>query len=302
MTGPIPDGIRGRRRPQVGDRLPYRLSAALAIVATLGAVLSFSFWGLFDRDVPVLVGNLRGTAVSVGVIAIPILVASMILTAKGSLGARFGWLACLGYLTYNAVLFCFLPGFNALFLLFTSMLGLAFWALVTLVPTFDHQAVVRSATHVPVRSLAIYLWVSALVFAVLWLADVVPASIDNRIPDTLTELGLTVNAIWVLDFAFSFPFMVIGGIWMWQRRAWGYIIGGSMVIMLTMETAGVAIDQVYGNIHDAEAPLAQVFVLAVTTIAGIVASTAFLVGLRSASVDRDEPRPVPTRFEPAQLP
>jgi len=40
----------------------------------------------------------------------------------------------------------------------------------------------------------------------------------------------------------------------------------------------------------------------VATIAGIVASTAFLVGLRSASVDRDEPRPEPTRFEPAQLP
>jgi hypothetical protein len=56
--------------------------------------------------------------------------------------------------------------------------------------------------------------------------------------------------IWVLDFAFTFPLMILGGAWLWQRRAWGLIVGGMMTIMLTIETAGIAVDLIFGHIHD----------------------------------------------------
>jgi hypothetical protein len=274
----------------VRDRVAYRVSLALAVVVTIVGVLSFTFWGVFDGDAPTLIGNLRGTVLVLVVVGMPTLITSMALTRRGSLRARFVWLGVLGYVGYNAVLLCFLPSFNSFFLVFTGVLSLAVWSLMLLVPTFDRALVAERAVHVPVRGLAVYLWVSAAAFATLWLADIVPAIVNHGQPSSLEELGLSVNAIWVLDFAFSFPFMVLGGIWLWQRRGWGYVLGGAMVIMLTIETAGVAVDQVFGHVHDPSAPLAQVWVLAGATVAGLVASIAFVRGIAGVPADAEDER------------
>jgi len=71
----------------------YAVSTALVIVAILTSGASFVFWGVFDRDVPMTVGNIRGTALAMFVIAVPVLIGSMIRSLGGSLTARF---VCLG--------------------------------------------------------------------------------------------------------------------------------------------------------------------------------------------------------------
>ena len=73
-------------------------------------------------------------ALTVLVVAVPLLVGSM---TRGSLGAWIVWTATLGYLAYNAVMFCFAAHFNAYFLLYTTLLALSFWALVTQLRAFD---------------------------------------------------------------------------------------------------------------------------------------------------------------------
>ena len=60
-----------------------------------------------------------------------------------------------------------------------------------------------------------------------------------------------------------------------------------MVIMLTLETAGVAIDQWFGHLHDASAPLAAVPMMIILTGAGAWFSLLFLRGVRP--VDRGVP-------------
>jgi hypothetical protein len=68
-------------------------------------------------------------------------------------------------------------------------------------------------------------------------------------PAVVVESGLSQNAVWVLDFALTFPLVGAGAIWLWKRRPWGYIVGGMMLIMLTIESASVAIDQLFGHLH-----------------------------------------------------
>lgn len=266
-------------------RIAYRVSAALLTIAALTSLLSFIFWGLFHRDVPMAVGNMRGTALTVLVLVLPLLAASMILSRRGSLRAQFVWMGCLAYIAYNAVMFCFAVHFNSLFLLFTTLLAVSFWALITLLRATDQERVRAGTPGVPVRTVAVYLLASAALFALLWLSAIVPATFTNAFPAGLEEAGLAQNPVWVLDFAFTFPLMVLGSLWLWRRRVWGLIIGGMMTIMVTIETAGIAVDQVFGHVHDPSASLGAVPALVVLTVAGLVFSILFLrgVGPRPAS-------------------
>lgn len=266
-----------------------RLSVALAVVSALTGAASFIFWQLFSRDVPAGIGNLRGTALTLVGIVLPVMLIAMYESGRGSLRGRLVWLACLVYIAYNAVLFCFAAHFNALFLAFAAMLALSFWAIVTLMPTIDVVGLARSAAAVPVRSISVYLLVCLVLFAGLWLRSIVPATLTNAMPQVLIDAGLTQNAVWVLDFAFTFPLMLLGARWLWQRKPWGYVIAGMMVIMLTLETTGVAIDQWFGHRHDPSAPLAAVPVMILFSGAGAWFSLVFLRAVRRD--DRAVPAP-----------
>ena len=265
----------------------YRVSSVLASVALLTAVVSFLAWGVFQRDVPMTVGNMRGTALTMLVLAVPLLVASMILSSRGSLRARFVWMGSLAYIAYNAVMFCFALQYNSFFLLFVALLGLSFWALVMLASQFDPFVVSASVTGVRARTVAVYLLVCLVLFAVMWLRDIVPATVDNVLPGSFEGTGLTQNPIYVLDFAFTFPLLAVGAVWLWRRRPWGYVIGGTMVVMLTIETAGIAIDQVFGHVHDPSASLGAVPIMGVLTVVGLVFSAIFLRGLDARIVGLD---------------
>ena len=261
-------------------RLARRFSVALAIVSALTGVASFVFWGIFSRDVPAGIGNLRGTALALVALVLPVMVIAMRAAERGSLRGRLVWLACLAYVAYNAVMFCFASHFNALFLAFAAMLALSVWAIVTLVPTIDLAAVAAASRSMPARAISIYLFTCLLFFAGTWLATIVPATLSNAMPQALVDAGLTQNTVWVLDFGFTFPLMFVGARWLWQRKAWGYVIAGMMTVMLTLETAGVAVDQWFGHLHDASASVAAIPLMLGFTGAGLVFSMLFLRGVR----------------------
>ena len=278
-------------RTETGGKLPYQISIALAAVAGGTSAASFFFWGVFRRDTPMGVGNMRGTALAMLAMAVPLVIISMISASRGSLRARFVWLGALAYIAYNALLFCFGAHFNSYFLLFAAVLALSFWALVTLLRATELAAVQKASSRVPTRTVAVYLLVILVLFAAMWLRDIMPATINNTMPASFEGTGLTQNPIYVLDFAFTFPLLAIAAVWLWQRRAWGYVLGGTMLIMLTLETAGIAIDQTFGHLHDPAQSLGAVPIMAAFTGIGTVFSVLFLRGVRDQDVRGTAPTP-----------
>ncbi len=55
-----------------------------------------------------------------------------------------------------------------------------------------------------------------------------------------------------------------------------------MTIMLTIETAGIAVDQWFGHLHDPAASPGAVAPMIAFTVAGLVFSVLFLRGVRVA--------------------
>ena len=113
--------------------------------------------------------------------------------ARGSARALVVWLGTLGYLLYQAVLFCFATPFNNLFLFYVAYLSLAVWSLVFLLRGMDFATFGKQLSpNMPIRYIAGYALVVAILNAA---ADSGPlAGILNYTDEPLVSIDLNHNA------------------------------------------------------------------------------------------------------------
>ena len=220
---------RERLRTRQRLTLPVVLSIALVLVAALASGIGVFNPGTF-RDPAMTAGNARGTALVVLVVAVPLIAGSLILSARGSARAGVIWLGSLGYVLYNSVLFGFAMTFNRLFLVYVAMFALALWSVVTALMRVDAESLrERFKTSTPVRGIALYLIVVSALTYIAWLRDIVPALVHNTLPSSLDRTVMLANPIEVMDLSISLPLLALAGVWLWRRRAWGYVLAGALL-------------------------------------------------------------------------
>jgi hypothetical protein len=264
-------------RPPAGA---YRLSAALAIAALAASSTSFFVAGVLGGP-PVSQGNLRGTALVIMVVAVPALLVAMLLTRRGSARALVVWLGALGYISYQGVLFLFATPFNSLFLIYVAMLSLSFWAIVATVRRLDFAAFhQRFDTALPARGIAIYAGALATLNALVWLRTIVPAIFSDDPAAFLDGVGVTTNPVFVEDLAIWLPLLVAGAWWLWKRLPLGELTVGGMLVLLLLESVGVATDQWFGAMADSSTPFASMAAVPLFAALGVVGAIPLFFYLR----------------------
>jgi hypothetical protein len=255
------------------------LSGALVLVIGLAAGMTFFADGTLSGTAA-MNGSARGTALVFLVVTAPALVVAMILADRGSVRALVVWLGALMVSVYNAQMFLYATPFNQLFLAYVAVLALSIWSMVALL---FHGTVGRIAAAVgpamPVRLVAGYVGVIAVLNALLWLTAIVPAMLSD-VPTTLLDgTGLTTNPVYVQDLAIWLPLAGVGAFWLWGRRPWGYAIVGGMLVMWIIESISIAADQWFGYQADPTSTVvsaAMVPAFAVLALIGLVPLTVFL--------------------------
>jgi hypothetical protein len=263
--------------PAMRNPLPlhvYVLSLLVIVVGGLIAALTFFVPDLLQGPA-VTNGNARGTALVMFALATPALGLSMWLTWRGTRRARLIWLGSLFYLAYNAFLLLFLTPFNSLFLLYVASESLALFATFALVFARRGFPDTDDAHEIPVKGLAVFVWVIVVLNALAWLQVVVPAVLSDDPGEFLDGLGVATNAIYIQDLTVWLPLMALAGWWMWQRRPLGIFLTGSWLAFGFGESIGIAVDQWFGHQADALSPHASTEViplmigLAVVNLAGL---------------------------------
>ena len=219
----------------------------------------------------VMVGSMRGTALVVLVLGLPMLIAAMAVVAggRGGLLATVGWIAGLVFATYQAWMFLFAVPFNGLFLVYVAMLASGFWAIVGLLAALRPERVAAPAgARMPVRWLAGWMVLSCVAFYGLWLKNVVPAMFDSAAPAFLDGSGMVTPTNYVLDMAFFLPLGILAATALWRRTPWGVIVGGAMLVVLVLESVAIGIDQWAGSAAD---PTSTVASAAMTPMFAVVA-------------------------------
>jgi len=264
----------------------FWVSAALALVAAASAALTFFASGIL-RGPAVMNGSARGTALVVLCFAVPVLALSMVVARRGSARALVTWLGAIGYLLYNAVLFLTATPFNRLFLLYVAMFALSVWSAAVVLHRIDVPAFARRfGSALPIRAIAIYVFVVAVLNALAWLVQVVPAVLGGGDPAFLRGTGLTTNPIYAQDLAFWVPLMAVAAYWLWRRRPWGYLLAGVLLTMGVIEAVGVAVDQAFGHAADPASPVASAAVVPIFAAVALVELVVLLVYLRHLDARR----------------
>lgn len=265
------------------NKLPpaFRLSVVLVVLTLVQSTVGVFHPQIF-RDPALTAGNARGTHLVILSLALPVLGTSLILARRGSLLAYLTWAGALAYLLYNAVIFAFATTFNPLFLCYVATLSLSVWSLVTLLTQMDRDAIRKDfAEKTPVRLFAGYLSVISMLFLVTWLKQIIPAMFDSASPAFLAGTVMLTSPVHVLDLGFLLPLGFLGALWLWQKKSWGYLLAGLLLVMMTIETASIAVDQYFGHVHDPSASLDAVPLFAVLTVISLIVSGAYLYFLRT---------------------
>ena len=159
---------------------------------------------------------------------------------SGSWRAAAVWLGCLGYLIYAFAIYSFALHFNRLFPAYVAVLGLSFWAFAGPLAEMDLARAVEPLRGRPrTQGAGALLIAIGVLFAALWLSEIVPHVIANTAPASLAETALWTNPVHVLDLAFVLPAMVTVGALARRQRPWGLLLLVPLLIFAV--TMGIGI-------------------------------------------------------------
>lgn len=265
-------------------RLAYILSALIAVLTLIAAGGGLLMDDLYQGNA-LLVAGWQGNDLVTLIVALPALIASLILSVRGSRQAQLVWLGMLAYTLYNFAYYLFGAAFNSFFLLYVTLLDLSMFALVFALVRLDIPDIGRRfRSTTPVRWIAGYMVFVAIGLTVVYGAESLRFVTTGRVPEIVTNTGHLTNIVFALDLSLVVPWFVLGAIWLWQRRPWGYVLATILnvkgaVYMLAL--SAVTVSAVRAGASD---DLAQVGIWGTIGLGSLVASLLLLRNVES--VDR----------------
>jgi len=210
------------------SRTATTLTFVVVVAATVASIGGLAVHGLYTDDTAWATAALRGGDLVTLMLVVPGLVAVTLLARRGSIRARLVWGGLLGYGVYNYAFYVFGAAFDDLFLAHVVAFSVSIFALIAWAADLDARAIaVRFDAQTPRRAVAVLLVAIAAIFATLWTTFSVTYAITGHL--TLGAATLAgMHLVFALDLSLMAPSMAVGGIWLWRRRPWGYVLAPAL--------------------------------------------------------------------------
>lgn len=233
--------------PRDANTLTMRAGAGILASATVVLLAIVSLGGLlvpttYARETP----NWATQAIAQDwfdlVVATPVIAGATVAAMAGSLRARFVLCGGLLFAAYTLAIYCFSVHLNPLFLVYCAGFGTALFgcALTGARLLADREDRWFDGTRIPRRFSALALLSIGSVFALLWLAQLIPAARTGVAPRELVEAGLPTNPVHVLDLAVVLPLHLIAGIALWRGRPLGLVLAPVLLAFGSLMAASIA--------------------------------------------------------------
>ena len=220
--------------------LTYALGVVMATQAALGLLLPDEY-----RDAAWITASWFGNDAVTLIVGTPLLIAAARRARHGSTAGLLWWLGAIAYAAYNYAFYLFGAALNTFFLLYVAALVLSMAALLLALPRVDIARVAasfRSATPRRVIGGAFTLLGFGLMST--WITMWAAYAFAGRPTPVEPEAFKVVAA---LDLSLMGPALALGGILLWRRAAWGYVIAaiagiqGSLYLLVLVCNSVVAI-------------------------------------------------------------
>ena len=239
----------------------YALSGLLAVLLTVSSVtgLLYGGRGLYD-PYPASVAGMVGQDLVALAVIVPLLVASMSLTARGSIRGLLLWAGSLLWAVYSYY-FYVVGGFNALFLLYIAIVSTSLYSLLSLLFALDPEEVrARFGVGTPVRLVGGFFVGYSLLFAIMWVGMSLAGVAAGTEPDEVT------HSVVVIDLSVLLPLLLFGGLRLWHRMPWGYVLGGLLLVKMATSGFTLAFTTALGWAWSGAINLLNIFLLVLFTV------------------------------------
>jgi len=257
------------------------------VAATLPSLINDHLYtdGLWGREA------LRGGDVVTLILVVPLFVLSLALVATGSRRAVAVWMGVLAYTVYDYAFYAFGAAFNQVFLLHIALLSLSVYALACGLPNLNVARISEPMRSVRgARWVGLFLMVVGAVQGMLWVFVVSRNAVTGEVMHDIPVNGQ--HLVFALDLALSMPALVVGGLLLFRRAPFGFVLGTAMAVMGALYQVNLLVAGVY----QASADVAGVTAFApegVVLTAAFVAGALFLLvprGPRTGGAARDSNR------------
>lgn len=275
-------------QPPTPRRWQVFSTVAIVVLSVVGTLLGLLQEG-FYRDPFALMYQAYGQDTVTLLVVTPLLAFGLWLALRGSLRGYVLWLGSLGYMLYTYTVYAVITQFNQFFLGYVALLGLSLYTLIGGLLQLDPEAVKRRLeADLPVRLIAGFLVVMGVLVALLWLSEVLPATIADRKPASAADVGLPANVVHVLDLGVLIPTLFVTARWLAQRRPWGYVLPGVLFVKLTSIGLAVLAMIAWMTYEGEPVPAPQIVVFVVLTVATGAFGVKYLLSIDSGGRVRDE--------------
>ncbi len=235
--------MRVRESPYL--RVSYLLTGLVAVaIAVVAAGGAFAPEWLY-RDNPLIAATFHGQDLVTLAVAVPLLIVGLILEVRGSARGRMLWLAMLFNAFYSYLFYTFGAAFNAFFLLYVAIIGLALYTLLSAVPRLQFSPASTAGRTARVVVIA-YLLVVAAGLGLLWTGMSASYLFTGAVPAPIVASGHPTGVVFAIDLVFIVPPMVIGAVGLLGRRAFGGFVAVAMCLSGTIYTLSLAAGSLEG--------------------------------------------------------
>jgi len=203
------------------------LGLLVIVAATYGLVVDDAY-----RLVPPLTRATWRAQDAVMLATVPVLLWATSRARAGSLGAHLVSVGILIWLTYGYAHLSMGAPFNPMFLIYLSVMTLAGFAMLDGLLRVNVAATSPAFAHVPRRATAMFLAITGVGIAVLWLNEIVVA-LPDRLPTNI-HLSELPNPTWVLDLGWIIPTALAAALMLRRHHLAGPVVAGAMLVMLSI--------------------------------------------------------------------
>ncbi|MFZ5807706.1 MAG: hypothetical protein ACOY16_00340 [Chloroflexota bacterium] len=231
---------------EIARRAQRDVISVSLIISTMVA----SGWGVFGsyvyRDNLLVRSGWYGNDLVTLLLAVPLLAIAYILARKQSPRGTVLWLGMLAYTFYNYAFYLFGAAFNQLYLVYALILILSTLGLIQGLASSDIKVVlclvVVGRVH---RAVGIFIIVVSLILGSFWIATSANYVLTGQLPAMVIAVEHPTNVTAALDLWLVVSFGLLAGMWLWWRRAWGYVISAiwtvkGAVYMTALSAAAIA--------------------------------------------------------------